>query len=185
MEIKNIFKLTNLKWLNIFEVNATNKKGKDISWQFVSRKKNPLYDKTADAVVIVPILCEKNKRKLVMIKEFRVPLNDYEYGFPAGLIEKDENLEDSIKRELKEETGLDLRKILKETKSLYSSPGLTDESAIVCCVEASGEVSNKYQESSEDIEVFLVEFDEILDIIDDENKKISAKTWGILNSFVE
>ena len=49
-----------------------------------------------------------SKEKYLMIQEFRIPIRDYEIGFPAGLIEENENIKDAINRELKEETGLEM-----------------------------------------------------------------------------
>ena len=44
-----------------------------------------------------------------LVKEFRVPINKYIYELPAGLVDSDdENFESAVKRELKEETGLDI-----------------------------------------------------------------------------
>ena len=43
---------------------------------------------------------------MVIIREYRVPLDGYEYGFPAGLVDNGESLEQAARRELMEETGL-------------------------------------------------------------------------------
>ena len=60
----------------------------------------------------------KEKNKLVIIKEFRVPINKYIYELPAGLVDSsDDDFASTVRRELKEETGLDLVKIKEDNKS--------------------------------------------------------------------
>src|SRR5438045_2339284 len=66
-------------------------------WTFASRK-NPPRAATGrvgpDAVVVVPTWVEREgaqeatEKKLVVTREFRIPLAGDYYGFPAGLIEK-------------------------------------------------------------------------------------------------
>ena len=60
--------------------------------------------RTADAVSIVPITRDGN---LVLIREFRYPLNSWVVGLPAGLVEPGEELAVAVDRELREETGIE------------------------------------------------------------------------------
>ena len=122
-------------------------------------------------------------RKLVVTKEFRVPIWDYEYGFPAGLIDDGEDVEQTVSRELKEETGLELVRIKHISSPVYSSAGLTDESCHMVLVEARGEVSNEGLEDSEDIEVLLLDVLGIEALLASD-KKIAAKAWGLLHHYV-
>ena len=56
-----------------------------------------------DAVVICAL--HKAQNKLVLINQYRVPINKYIYELPAGLVDNNEDIETSVRRELKEETG--------------------------------------------------------------------------------
>lgn len=58
--------------------------------------------KSPDVVVIVPFL---DDHTLVMIKQFRYPLQKILLEFPAGHVEDGENMMATAKRELLEETG--------------------------------------------------------------------------------
>jgi len=173
-------KLTDCNWVNLFEVRFTRKRQMDRSWLMCSRKDRPIEDAAeADIVLIVPTIDSQEGKRLVVTKEFRVPIWDYEYGFPTGLIDDGEDIASAVSRELKEETGLDLAKINHISKPVFSSAGLTDESCHMVLVEAKGNASERWSEDSEDIEVLLLDVEGIRDFLDSK-KKIAAKAWGLL-----
>jgi len=175
-----ITKLTDCTWLNLFEVRFTRKIHTDGSWLMCSRKNRPVEDAAkADIVVIVATVDSQEGKKLVVTKEFRVPLWDYEYGFPTGLIDEGEDVATAASRELKEETGLDLVKVNHISRPVFSSAGLTDESGHMVLVEAKGEASDRWSEDTEDIEVLLLDVEGIRDLLASK-KKIAAKAWGLL-----
>ena len=178
--IINSRRLTKNKWLNLFEIQYINSKDKICNWIFASRKKDPNKEKDKiDSVVIIPTIDTPEGRKLVITKEYRVPIDGFEYGFPAGLIENGQTIEEAVKKELKEETGLEVKEIVGKSNTIYSSPGMTDESCAVVLVVAEGEVSNKYQEEVEDIETFLYDINDIRKLLGSD-KKVGAKAWGML-----
>jgi ADP-ribose pyrophosphatase len=172
MKINNNKIISSTKFLNFNETEYEDKKGNIKHWVWASRP-----NKT-NAVVIVPYV----DNKIVVIKEFRVPLNDYEYGFPAGLINDGEDPFECAKRELKEETGLDVVNVYEVSPLLYNSAGLTDEAVYMVWVECSGEISVKKQEDSEDIEVMILDIQQVYDLIHS-NVKIGAKAYLELNAF--
>jgi len=181
----NLKKLTECNWVNLYEVNYKRKTDKRKTWLMCSRKNSPIDDASEpDAVLIIATINCDGKKKLVITKEFRVPIWDYEYGFPTGLIDDGEDIEDTVKRELKEETGLDVVKIEHISMPVYSSAGLTDESNHMVIVEASGEVSNEWLEDSEDIEVLLLDATQIKELLCSK-KKVAAKAWGVLYHYAE
>jgi len=179
-KILDFEQLTDNKWINLFWIKGENIKGKIVDWIFCSRKKNPMEDTSTDAVVIVPVIDTVDGKRLVMIKEYRWPINDFEYGFPAGLIEDGLSIEETVSKELKEETGLNLVRITRVSNPIYSSPGFTDESCVIVFVEVDGNISAEYQEATEEIEVLVVNVDEMTQMLEDPSKKIGAKAWGIL-----
>lgn len=183
MEISKPVKLTDTPWLNLFEIEYKHDEqtGK---WYFVSRNPTPEpgTPTVANAVVIVPLLKDGRKRKLVVIKEYRIPLGDYEYGFPAGLIDPGEDLTKTVKRELKEETGLKAGRILVTSQPVISSAGLSDESVRYVFVECSGKPDTSYTSGPEDISVEILDIDEVSKLRRN-NVKMSAKAWPILLMF--
>jgi ADP-ribose pyrophosphatase len=178
-----IKKITNEKWVNLYNVTYSRKSKPTHNWQMCSRKERPVKDASiADAVVVVPIIDTPDGKRLVVTREFRVPIWDYEYGFPAGLIDDGEDIEKTVRRELKEETGLDVKKIIHVSMPVYSSAGLSDESCYMVLVEAAGQVSNIHLDHMEDIEVCLMDVQQIKDLLASK-EKVAAKAWGILYHF--
>ena len=186
-----INKLTDCNWANLFEVRYKRKTQNEKSWIMCSRKDKSIdvadskgETNNADAVVIVATIETSKGKKLVVTKEFRVPLWDFEYGFPAGLIDENEDVTKTVSRELREETGLEVAKIKHISTPVFSSAGLTDESCHMAIVEAKGQVSDKWLDGTEDIEVLLLEVEQIRELLTS-NRKISAKAWGLLYHYAQ
>ena len=187
MRIKKTHKLTRQKWLNLFDIEYCDKNDRTKSWQMASRKDEPKcitadYS-VPDAVVIVPF--HSDRKKMVITKEYRIPLGDYEYGFPAGLVDAGESVEAAARRELKEETGLDVTRIVNLSQPIYSSAGMTDESVAMVYVECTGQLSVENNTDSEEIEVMLVSQQQARELIQDPDLKFDAKAWLVLSQFAE
>lgn len=187
MKIQNVEKITNCRHLNLYKISYINKNGVEKLWHIASRSDKPKcltgkFD-MPDAVVIVPF--HKKKDKLVIIKEFRVPLGGYQYGFPAGLVDEGETIQQTCIRELKEETGLNLTRIKKISPPVYSSSGMTDESVSMVYAECDGTPSNKGNEASEDITTIFVSPSKASELCKDSKIKLDVKTWLVLSSFAE
>ena len=176
MEITDLKCLTpNEKFLKLWKVRTNENK----LWVFASRKEKPeviYHSDKADVVVIVPFL----KDKIVLTKEYRMAINDYELGFPAGLVDGNEKVEDTAKRELFEETGLSTKNILLVSPILYTSSGLTDETFLYVFIEAEGNISTKNQEKTEKIEPIIVSRKNINKYITNSDIKLSSRLWPIV-----
>ena len=185
MEIKNANKLTDLKWLNMFEIAYKDKNGRNKSWQVATRARQPKCVSgrytNPDAVVIVPFHTSENK--IVITREYRVPLADYEYGFPAGLVDDGERVEQAVRRELKEETGLNLTRIISTSPPVYSSAGMTDESVAMVYVECNGQASTAGNTASESIEIDFVSPSQAAKLCDNTTLKFDAKAWLVLFNY--
>lgn len=178
-------KLTNLRWLNLFEVEFEHDGGGRGKWEFVSRKQHPVLGPdpiVPEAVFIVPLLVTPDGSRLVVTREFRVPLGDYEYSFPAGLMEPGEEVSETIRRELAEETGLLLTKILMLGPPVVSTAGLSDESAVIAFVECTGTPHGDDRDGLEEIEVLLLDFNQVV-ALRKSAVKFSAKAWSLLLVF--
>jgi len=178
-------RLTDLRWLNLFEVGYEHSSGKTGKWQFASRRQQPPLSTeplTPDAVFIVPLLQTPQGQRLVMTKEFRVPLGDYEYSFPAGLKEPNEDIETTVRRELAEETGLALTKIYATSPVLATSAGLADETVVIAFVGCQGTPHTRDLDGLEEIEVMLLDYEDVRKTCKS-SLKMSSKAWLALVMF--
>jgi ADP-ribose pyrophosphatase len=171
-------KLTNNKWLNLFETETNGK-----PYFFCSRKKEPLTDNKPDAVVIVAYKETDEGLKLIVIKEFRVAIGGYEFGLPAGLIDENEDYETTARRELKEETGLDVKNIIYTSEQIYNSAGMTDESVIMVFVTVTGTITSKDLQDGEHIYTLALSDLEVAQLMSRNNLKMGAKAWFVMDHF--
>ncbi|MCF7884957.1 MAG: NUDIX hydrolase [Candidatus Marinimicrobia bacterium] len=81
------------------------------------------YIKHPGASVIIPY---NNKGEILLIKQYRYPTREIMLELPAGKIDPGENAEDSIDRELAEETGFGAKEITKLSR-IHSCVGYSDE----------------------------------------------------------
>lgn len=185
-------------WINKYILTYKMPDGKLYKYESVSRKDEEAYRRAlqapqtqsttgADAVCIVP---QTKDDKLVLIKEFRYPLNSWCIAFPAGLLEVGESLETCVNRELREETGYILRKDVEGgalrplPQASISSTGLSDESVhvVFAHVERAGDAQ---PESFEYIETFLLDICDVADFLDSNTIPIGARAQLILEGFAQ
>lgn len=176
-QITKITQKTANRFLNFYELDTVNKVGKTGKYFVASRAKEEKELKlctrknTPDGVVIYSLYGEQRDR-VVLIRQFRYPLGDYIYELPAGLVDEGENYHTAAVRELKEETGLELQPIPVDDmyqKPYFTTIGMTDESCATVYGYASGTVSKKFMEDSEEIEVVLADRKEVERILKEEN----------------
>lgn len=191
-KVQNLETLAQTKFLSLYNANYINKAGKKKAWTIATRKSkealegqffNGKEDKV-DAVVILAY--HKEERKLVAIKQFRIPINNYVYELPAGLIDNNDDIISTVKRELKEETGLDLEEVIKDKigQKLYLSPGMTDESVSLVYCTCSGKISNENLEEDEDIETILLSKEDAIKILNS-GERCDIKFFMALQSFIQ
>ena len=163
-------------------------KGRESSYFFAIRGDTVGTAKRPDAVVIVAVT-EEEEPRLVLTSEFRIPIGCREISFPAGIIDKEDFAQGSVRqaaiaaatRELKEETGLDFHPMEVSPANLYSSAGMTNESVTFVFGKATGSPSTDGNEAMEDIEVRLVTLGEMIDMMDNQPDLNFSKTaWPLM-----
>jgi ADP-ribose pyrophosphatase len=80
----------------------------------------------APSVVLIPIEADG---RVVIIKQFRAPLDRTTWEFPAGRVDPGESPEDAARRECEEEIGR-VPHALERIRGLYPAPGFCDEQLI-------------------------------------------------------
>ncbi|MFP4445123.1 MAG: NUDIX hydrolase [Desulfosudaceae bacterium] len=186
MRILDVQQKSDHPHVKLYKATYQDKTGKKRSWMFASRKKVPTAlekENTPDAVVIVPYHLEEEK--LVIIREYRVPLGGMQYGFPAGLVDADETIETTAARELYEETGLRLVRILRQSPLIYSSSGLTDESLVLVFAECRGRPTSRHTGDAEDIAVIMLTQKAAIALRENPDLSFDVKSWLVLDTFAE
>lgn len=189
-KIETLTPLAKTPYLSLYDAAYKNRKGQAKHWMIASRKSEECLvnqyfhqgEEKTDAVVIIAI--HEKTKKLALIKQFRIPLNDFIYELPAGLIDAGESVEITIGRELKEETGLTLCEVKDIQDKLYLSAGMTDESVALVRCTCTGEVCTDYLEADETIEPFMVSKEEAKALLK-RGVKLDIKTYLVLQRFIE
>jgi ADP-ribose pyrophosphatase len=151
MKFESIKKIHDGKFIHRYDITYETEDGQEKVYEMISRNPNvksldDLQTKKADAVVM--ILHDKTGEKLLLNREFRMALGEWVYNFPAGLIEPGEDPKESARRELKEETGLELVEIKDILPISYSAVGFSNETN-VCVI---GTATGTFQKSSSAVE---------------------------------
>jgi len=174
MKIISTKSVAKTKFLEMLVTNYINTKNHPAQWWWVRRPKG------VKAVVIAAITTDN---KLVVTKEFRIPIQGYEYGFPAGLIDSEESPEDAVRRELQEETGLIVDEIMHISSEVLSSAGMTNEAVHIAYVKVSGIPNKDKLEASEEIDTYLMDKDEISALLNDTTDSIGKLAYSIMRTF--
>lgn len=185
-------------WINKYLLKYELPDGRLIEYESVSRKGLEQYKRqleanregdgsspqNADAVCIVPILPDDS---LLLIREFRYPVNGWVIAFPAGLMEPGESFLDCIDRELMEETGYRVRRdfdgnpVTMLPQSGYSSVGMGEENVCVAIayVEKAGEPN---LQGSELIETFELPRNDVAHFLDTNTDLIGTRCQLLLEA---
>ncbi len=119
------------------------------------------------------IVAVNKENKIILVKQFRKPIENYTIELPAGKLESNEDPKNCIKRELFEETGY-ISNELKFIQSFYTSPGFSTERIYIYFTHTSSK-QNPQPEDDEMIDVIEVTLKEALEMIK-KNEIIDAKT---------
>lgn len=194
-KIKKIISVYKSKFLNVFEVDYKDKMENDKKWIVASRMSEKDYtdkilnNRKSDGVDAVIIAGYKTidgvQDAIVVIKEFRIPINDYIYSLPAGLVDPGDDIYDTAIREMREETGLILSKIYKgrTCNKAYASVGMSDESLAIVYGNVEGNLSKAYMEDTELIEPMYMTRKDVRDLLNRKDVNIDIKAWLILREF--
>lgn len=181
-QIISIEKKTDNRFLNLYDVHYKNKVGKQKLYHIASRGSDALRLKITtrknkpDGVIIYSIYGEK-RDKMVLVRQYRLSIDDYIYELPAGLVDEGETYAEAGARELKEETGLDFQPLTVDErfhKPFFTTIGMTDESCATVYGYATGEVSREGLEENEDLEVVLADRAEVARILKEENVSMNC-----------
>ena len=180
VSIDKITQKTHNKFVNLYDLDVTHKNGVASHYYVASRAKTEdelklvTRENHPDGVIMFGIHGPK-RDKVVLIRQYRYTIGDCVYEFPAGLVERGEAYREAAVREMHEETGLkftplDVDPMFEEAR--FTTVGLTDESCATVYGYTEGEISDKYLEESEELEIVLADRDEVRRILKEEKVAI-------------
>ena len=114
-----------------------------------------------DAAIIFPLTREG---EVVLVRQYRPPLERMELGLPAGLVEEGEETEAAARRELAEETGYSGGE-WEPLGSLASSPSLKDNWAYLFLARGVERTAAPDPDEHELVETVSVPVEELLGLI--------------------
>lgn len=167
MKFIKLEKVKDGKYLKNYELTYLNKSGKEKKYEIVSMKElRELTDlgKLPSGLSII-VTCED---KMLLLHEFRMGVNKRIYNLCAGMIEDGETVEDCVRRELYEETGLQLKYVKKILPASYSAVGITDLKTYLVFAEVEGSISAEHASANEDIIAGLYTKEEVVTLLETE-----------------
>lgn len=184
-------KMTDNRFLNMYEADGIDREGKHFPYYFVTRRDEQHMEFHArefqvDGVVMYALM-EDDPGKIVLVRQYRYPFNDYLYELPAGLVDAGEDGDSTAIREMKEETGLDFS-IYEGGSSacrrvFAQAQGLADECDQIVFGYARGDISLAENESQEEIEVVIADKATAKRIL--ETEKVSIRAAFLLMHFLK
>jgi ADP-ribose pyrophosphatase len=124
--------------------------------------KDPYYViERPDAAIIFPLTADG---EVVLVSQYRPPLDMMELGLPAGLLEEGERPEEAARRELSEETGYTGGE-WELLGSVASSPSLKDNWAYLFLARGVGETTAPDPDEHELVEVVRVPVEQLLNLV--------------------
>ncbi len=163
MKLIKFEKVKDGKYLKNYEITYLNKNGKEKKYEIVSRKELNDIEELGNRTSGVSIVVTKDD-KLLLLREFRMGVNKYIFNLVAGMLEENESIEECIARELYEETGLALKRIIAILPPSYAAVAISDTMTQIAFVEADGVIEDHTSEN-ELIEAKFYSRDEIRDLI--------------------
>ena len=163
------------EYLNFMETTCPDGK----KWAYVRRVN------TSGVVIIVPLILDLAEPSTLFIKTIRPPLRaekiaEFNLEFPAGLVgdeNSNETIQDALKKELLEETGIKCNDFIIKNSCLSSSAGCVSETSTLAIAKITNSkiVQKPVSDGGVIQERFIVPISEIKNFI----KSCQAKDWAI------
>ena len=143
------------------------------TWRFISTVIGIIFRHPITGTTIIPVLPDG---RIVLVQRS----DSREWGLPGGIIDWGEDISHAAKRELKEETGLDIVKIARLV-GVYSSPDRDPRLhsiSVVLAAEVTGELSAEDKLEVLQVKAFKPEDIPIGNLCHDHNRQLKDYLSG-------
>ena len=177
MKLNSLDTVLEMPYFNVYSAMYENRETSHTAqYDLISRNKgltmqNLGRNLPVSAVAMLPV--DPENRRVLLTREFRMPVNDYLVAVPAGLVDKGEDVRAAVIRELKEETGCIADRVMVLPPA-FSCIGLTDETAACVIATVKGQEETA-QEENEEITSRWYSYGEALAIMTDPKVKTGAR----------
>lgn len=167
-------------------------KPKSVTYVINGYKKKWDLIKTHDSVSV--LLYHTQKDAFVFVKQFRIPVflknsDGYTYELCAGLMDKNLSPEQTVKEEIIEEVGYDVKlEDIEKITSCYTAVGFagSKQNIYFAAIDDSMKVSEGGGDDSEDIEVVYIDRQKVKEFITDESRvTTSGLMFAVMWFFLE
>ena len=165
MKLINFEKVHNGKYLKSYELTYLNRQGKEKKYEMVSRRElsGPQDLGAKPSGVSIVATCGD---RLLLLKEFRMGVNRSIYNLCAGMLEPGEALEECVKRELLEETGLKLVRIKKILPPSFAAVAISATTTYIAFAEVEGTPDSAGASANEEIRAALYTREQVRELLE-------------------
>ena len=152
MKYQGIRKIHEGKFITRYDVDYMTAEGHPKTYEIISRNRDirtleALQNRTAESVIM--IMTDESGERILVNREYRMAMAQWIYNFPAGLIDPGETAEESARRELWEETGLQIVRVDDVLEGSYSAVGFANERNVCIFGAAAGEFRKSTSDAEE------------------------------------
>lgn len=148
--------------------------GQTLTWEMVRRK---VFGHVVAVAAVTP------KLEIILIKIWRVPLLDYVFELPAGLMDKPNESEgDCARRELLEETGYETDPLCEIIRGPFNA-GLTSDEVVHFCGLNARPAQDPCHEKEEEIEVIKMPLQDMESFLYSGRHRVDVKIACVLPYF--
>lgn len=167
MKLLSMNEIDGGRYLHRYELIYENRAGREKHYEIVSRHVISSPDEIGRVTSGISMVVTQNDHML-LLKEFRMAINRSVYNLCAGMFNEGESIEDCVRRELYEETGLRVKEIKKILPPSYAAVAISDIMTNIVYVEAEGEISNEHASANEEIQAAFYSAEELAAMLETE-----------------
>ena len=175
------------RWLRLKRLTYRDRAGRQRQWESAERGTRGSSGVDAIAIYAVCTSRSSSSAKVVLVSQYRPPVDAHVLELPAGLVDAGESAGEAALRELAEETGL-MGSLVKEHPVVCSDPGMSNANMRVVEVsvdmdDTSNASPKQNLDEGEDIRVHMVDASRFREQIEAmaarEGFAIDARLWGM------